>query len=114
MAFDCSVLAEQVIKNIAQATKTIVGYGAMSAVFGGENTMTYGVAKGLRQAGYGDFSIVQIDAHADLREAYEGDKLSHTYVMKRCVDLGFPLYQLGIRAFCEEEMQIRADSGVLS
>jgi len=33
-------------------------------------------------------------------------------VMKRCVDLGVPLYQLGIRAFCEEEMQIREEQGV--
>jgi len=50
---------------------------------------------------------VQIDAHADLRDAYEGDPLSHASVMKRIVDKGIPLYQLGIRAYCEEEKVIR-------
>ncbi len=109
---DCSVSPAQVIDNIAAATAKIVADGAMPIVFGGEHTVTYGVAKGLRDAGYDDFGIVQIDAHADLREAYEGDELSHASVMKRVVDLGIPLYQLGIRAFCEEEMQIRQQHGV--
>ncbi|NQZ31547.1 MAG: agmatinase [Oceanospirillaceae bacterium] len=109
---DCSVASEQVIENIAAATKKIVSSGAMPIIFGGEHTVTYGVAKGLRDAGYDDFGIVQIDAHADLREAYEGDPLSHASVMKRCVDLGIPLYQLGIRAYCEEEMRIREQQGI--
>jgi agmatinase len=112
-AIDCEVEPAQVIESIAKATTAIVKSGAMPIIFGGEHTVTYGVAKGLRAAGYDDFGIVQIDAHADLREAYEGDVLSHASVMKRCVDLGIPLYQLGIRAFCEEEMQIREDCGVL-
>ena len=92
--------------------KKIVENGAMPVVFGGEHTVTYGVVKGLREAGYDNFGIVQIDAHADLREAYEGDPLSHASVMKRAVDMGIPLYQLGIRAYCEEEMQIREQHGV--
>jgi len=111
-AIDCSEEPAKIIENIAKATAQIVKDGAMPVVFGGEHTVTYGVAKGLRDAGYDDFGIVQIDAHADLREAYEGDPLSHASVMKRCVDLGIPLYQLGIRAFCEEEMQIREEQGV--
>ncbi|MCX4187681.1 agmatinase [Methylophaga sp. OBS4] len=110
---DCSVAAEQVIENIANATAEIVGHGAMPVVLGGEHTVTYGVLKGLREAGFDDFGIVQIDAHADLREAYEGDLLSHASVMKRAVDMGIPLYQLGIRAFCEEEMAYREQFGVL-
>ncbi|MBN3564827.1 agmatinase [Aliamphritea spongicola] len=109
---DCTVTPEQVIDNIAAATKKIVENGAMPVVFGGEHTVTYGVVKGLREAGYDNFGIVQIDAHADLREAYEGDPLSHASVMKRAVDMGIPLYQLGIRAYCEEEMQIREQHGV--
>ena len=109
---DCTVAADQVIDNIAAATKKIIENGAIPVVFGGEHTVTYGVVKGLREAGYDNFGIVQIDAHADLREAYEGDPLSHASVMKRAVDMGIPLYQLGIRAYCEEEMQIREQHGV--
>ncbi len=109
---DCTVEAEQVVDNIAAATQKIVEHGAMPVVLGGEHTVTYGVLKGLKAAGLDDFGIVQIDAHADLREAYEGDPLSHASVMKRAVDMGIPLYQLGIRAYCEEEINIRKAFGV--
>jgi len=101
-----------VIDNIANATAEIIRNGGIPVVLGGEHTVTYGVIKGLKDAGIEDFGIVQIDAHADLRHAYEGDILSHASVMKRAVDMGIPLYQLGIRAFCEEEMQVREEFGV--
>jgi agmatinase len=109
---DCSADADQVIENIAAAVKPICEMGKMPVGIGGEHTVTYGIIKGMLDAGMKDFGIVQIDAHADLREAYEGDKYSHASVMKRCVDEGIPLYQLGIRAFCEEEIEIRKKHGV--
>lgn len=109
---DCNADADQVIENIAAAVKPICEMGKMPVGIGGEHTVTYGIIKGMLDAGMKDFGIVQIDAHADLREAYEGDKYSHASVMKRCVDEGIPLYQLGIRAFCEEEIEIRKKHGV--
>lgn len=109
---DCNVSPEQVIENIAIATENIVKKGGMPVVLGGEHTVTYGVIKGLKAAGIDDVGVVQIDAHADLRQAYEGDLLSHASVMKRIVDMGVPLYQLGIRAYCEEEMAYREQFGV--
>ncbi|OQK18430.1 agmatinase [Methyloprofundus sedimenti] len=110
---DCSVPPEQVLEDIATATQQIIKHKALPVVFGGEHTVTYGVLKGLKAAGIEDFGIVQVDAHADLREAYEGDPFSHASVMKRAVDMGIPLYQLGIRAFCEEEIAIRKEFKVL-
>lgn len=104
---DCDVAAEQVIERIASAVKNILDAGSMPVVLGGEHTVTYGVIKGYLDAGITDFGVVQIDAHADLRDAYEGDPLSHASVMKRVVDEGIPLYQLGIRAYCEEEKHTR-------
>ncbi|GAA3924299.1 agmatinase [Litoribacillus peritrichatus] len=109
---DCNADADQVIENIAAAVKPICEMGKMPVGIGGEHTVTYGIIKGMLDAGIKDFGIVQIDAHADLREAYEGDKYSHASVMKRCVDEGIPLYQLGIRAYCEEEIEIRKKHGV--
>lgn len=109
---DCSADADQVIDNIAAAIKSVVALGKMPVAIGGEHTVTFGVIRGLLDAGIKDFGIVQIDAHADLRDRYEGDPLSHASVMKRCVDLGIPLYQLGIRAYCEEEMATRQKHGV--
>ena len=57
---------------------------------------------------------MQIDAHADLRDAYEGDKYSHASVMRRVVEAGVPLVQLGNRAYCEEEVAARRKHKVLA
>ncbi len=109
---DCEADGDTVIDRIAAATRAIAERGKLPVAIGGEHTVTFGVIKGLLDAGVSDFGIVQIDAHADLRDRYEGDPLSHASVMRRCVNLGIPLYQLGIRAYCEEEIQARRDYGV--
>ncbi|WP_210397592.1 agmatinase [Motiliproteus sediminis] len=100
--------AATIVERIAEATRYAVEQGAMPVALGGEHTVTYGVIKGLLAAGETDFGVVQIDAHADLRDAYEGNPYSHASVMKRIVDHDIPLYQLGIRAFCHEEVECRA------
>lgn len=112
-AVDCDGDESTVIERIAAATKEVVSLGKMPVAIGGEHTVTGGVVKGLLDAGITDFGVVQIDAHADLRDAYEGNPLSHASVMKRVVDLGVPLYQLGVRAYCEEEMAVREKYNVL-
>lgn len=109
---DCEADGDTVIERIAAVTCRIAETGKLPVAIGGEHTVTFGVIKGLLDAGVSDFGIVQIDAHADLRDRYEGDPLSHASVMRRCVNLGIPLYQLGIRAYCEEEIQARRDYGV--
>jgi N1-aminopropylagmatine ureohydrolase len=107
-ALDCSGPAAQVIEAIAAAVSRILALGKMPVVLGGEHTVTGGVIRGYLDAGVRDFGVVQIDAHADLREAYEGDPLSHASVMRRVVEAGLPLVQLGNRAYCEEERDARA------
>lgn len=111
-AIDCEGEEFAVIERIAAATKEVVSLGKMPVAVGGEHTVTGGVIKGLLDAGITDFGVVQIDAHADLRDAYKGNPLSHASVMKRVVDLGVPLYQLGVRACCEEEIGVRKEHGV--
>ncbi|MEO1132428.1 MAG: agmatinase [Cyanobacteria bacterium J06639_1] len=102
---DVSGDADEVSDRIAAATQAIAHQ--FPVILGGEHTVTYGVIKGLLNAGISDFGIVQIDAHADLRDAYEGNPYSHASVMKRIVDLGIPLFQLGIRAISLEEIELR-------
>lgn len=106
-AIDCSGPAPQVIDAIAAAVARILALGKTPVVLGGEHTITGGVIRGYLDAGVRDFGVVQIDAHADLREAYEGDPLSHASVMRRVVEAGVPLVQLGNRAYCEEERDAR-------
>lgn len=103
---------EKNIDNIASATQEIIAQGGYPIALGGEHTVTYGVIKGLLAAGIDDFGVVQIDAHADLRDAYEGNPYSHASVMKRIVDEDIPLFQLGVRALCKEEIDTRKVYGV--
>ena len=109
---DVSGGPEQAVENIALATQKIVEAGKFPIALGGEHTVTYGVIKGLLAAGVEDFGVVQIDAHADLRDAYEGNPYSHASVMKRVLDEDIPIFQLGIRAYCEEEINTRKVYGV--
>ena len=109
---DVSGTAEQAVQRIAEATTALVKAGGFPVALGGEHTVTYGIIKGLIDAGLDNFGVVQIDAHADLRDAYEGNPYSHASVMKRIVDLDIPVFQLGVRALCREEMDSRKLHGV--
>jgi len=115
-AIDCHVGADgdvgEIISRIAEKTSEILHLGAMPVGIGGEHTVTWGIIKGYLDAGINDFGVVQIDAHADLRHAYEGDLYSHASVMKRVVEAGVPLFQLGVRAMCEEEIEVRKEFDV--
>ncbi|MGE3298008.1 MAG: agmatinase [Porticoccaceae bacterium] len=100
---------EAVMEAIAAATEAAVRAGALPVAIGGEHTVTCGVVRGLLRSGIGPFGVVQIDAHADLRDRYEGNPYSHASVMRRVVEDGVPLFQLGVRACCEEELRARRD-----
>lgn len=113
-AVDCSNAPERVIDDIATTVAKILKLKKIPVVLGGEHTVTWGVIKGYLDAGERDFGVVQIDAHADLRDAYEGDKYSHASVMRRVVEAGVPLVQLGNRAYCEEEREARKKYGVVA
>lgn len=72
-------------------------------LIGGEHSISGSVARGLHEV-YGDFVTVQLDAHADLRDEYEGTPYSHASAMRRVIDSGGgPVLQLGIRSLSVDE-----------
>lgn len=104
---DCGGDAEAVIALIKQAVQKVYAYGEkFPFLLGGEHTVTNGAIQALHENGV-EFGIVQFDAHADLRDRYEGSTYSHACVMKRAVDLGIPVLQLGVRALSLEEVEVR-------
>jgi agmatinase len=111
-AVDCAREPETVMAAIAADVARILRLGKFPVAIGGEHTVTWGVIQGFLQAGERDFGVVQIDAHADLRDTYEGSKLSHACVMRRVVEAGVPLFQLGNRAYSQEERAARVAHGV--
>ncbi len=101
---------DNVIKRIQDCAFTILQKNGFIVGLGGEHTVTLGIINAFIQAGLNDFGIVQIDAHADLRDRYEDNPLSHACVMRRISEKGIPIMQLGIRAFCEEENMVRQNN----
>lgn len=81
--------------------------GEVPVLIGGEHSITpAGAASAL--AKFPDLTVVQIDAHADLRDNYEGGPYSHACVMRRILELGGgspKLVQIGIRSACSQELR---------
>jgi len=72
---------------------------------GAEHTVTFGFVKAHLKK-YPNLSVLQIDAHSDLREAYQDNPYSHASVMARVNELNIPISQAGIRAQCLEEAEL--------
>jgi N1-aminopropylagmatine ureohydrolase len=79
--------------------------GKFIAALGGEHTITTALVQAA-QTRYPDFSVVALDAHADLRDTYDGSKLSHACVLRRIYELGRPLTLLGTRSYSKEEADL--------
>lgn len=97
---------EEVVRRIEDAVALSMSMGRMPVLLGGEHTVTVGALKACRAA-FGEVGIVQIDAHADLRDTYEGTPYSHACVMKRACDMGHPVFQAGIRSLSLPEVAFR-------
>ena len=89
-----------------------LGAPTLPVILGGEHTVTLGALRALKKR-YGCFGVIQFDAHADLRDVYEGTPYSHACVMRRAVDdLGLCLFQVGVRSLCVEEANFRKERGI--
>jgi len=71
----------------------------------GEHTGALGAIRAHAKA-WPNLCVVQIDAHGDLRQAYQGNPYSHASVMARVVDDGLPLVQVGVRSISPEEIEL--------
>lgn len=78
--------------------------GFFPLVLGGEHSLTAGAIRPFAEA-FDDLVVVQLDAHADLRDGYEGEHFSHAAAMRRCLDFdSVSLVSLGIRNISSEEI----------
>ena len=90
---------------VYQQTKELLDSGKLVGLLGGDHSSPLGFFKAISEKN-GDFGILQIDAHCDLRKAYENFNYSHASIMYNALE-EIPalkkLVQVGIRDFCEEE-----------
>jgi agmatinase len=111
-AIDCKGPAEKVMDKIAAQVSNIIKQEKFPVGLGGDGLVTYGMVKGLLDAGVENFGVIQIDAQADLRDSDNGNQWSEACVMKRVVDEDVPLFQLGVRQLSKEEADARRVYGV--
>jgi agmatinase len=86
-------------------TLKLINDGKFVISLGAEHTVTLGFVKAHAKK-YPSLTVLQIDAHSDLRQSYNDNIYSHASVMARVHDLNIPLTQIGIRAQCKEEAEL--------
>lgn len=98
-AKSCGVMIDKVVR----ATGSALDDKMFPIILGGEHTVSIGGVRAAFQR-YPDLTVIQFDAHADLRREYLGERLSHACVMSVINDI-CPTISYGIRSFSEEEKE---------
>lgn len=99
---------------IRELARTVIREGKKPFMIGGEHLVTLAVVEELLGT-YPDLLLVQLDAHADLRSDYGGERLSHATVMRRAAEALGPgrLFQVGVRSAVPEELDFAREHSVL-
>jgi agmatinase len=92
---------------VKEITEKLLDDGKIVGVVGGEHSVPLGYLQALSEK-YKDFGILHIDAHSDLRDAYEGLEFSHASIFFNALKIKniSKLVQIGIRDFCEQEHEL--------
>lgn len=104
-AFRPKARGEKYLKELARESARLIREGKILVSLGGEHSITPALVEGVRTK-YPKLSVFQIDAHADLREEYEGKEWSHACAMKRVLDQGCRIAQAGIRNYSSGEVAL--------
>jgi agmatinase len=95
---------KEAVLQIQKGVEKILKKKKFPVILGGEHTVTLGAVLAFKKFFKNNFSILQFDAHSDLRDEFEGTKYHHATFARRIVeDLKIKICQVGIRAISEEE-----------
>ena len=97
----------EMLKITQETIEKLVNDGKFVIAIGGEHSITNGIVKAYKKIYLNEnFTVIQIDAHGDLRYEYEGSIYNHACVMRRILEMELPTLQIGIRAICKEEADL--------
>jgi len=100
---------ESMSQSVENITFQLLKKKKFVVTLGGEHSVSIGAIKAHAQ-NYDDLTVLQLDAHADLRNEYEGSKYNHACVMARVKELKIPFLQIGIRSMdISEKKQLKAE-----
>ena len=95
---------KKALNQLSQINKEIISNDRFPLVFGGEHSITPGSIDPIVKK-YKELTLLHFDAHADLRESYQGEKFSHASAIKRCLDYkNVKVVSFGIRNLSKPEM----------
>lgn len=92
---------EAMVKSVYGRVSHFLDMGKRVAMVGGEHSVSVGAIRAMSER-FPDLTVLQIDAHADLRDEYHGSPYNHACVMRRAQECA-RVVQVGIRSVCEEE-----------
>lgn len=95
---------EKMAEAVFQRMKTILSDRKFPVLIGGEHSVSVGAFRAI-SAFYPKFSILQLDAHSDMRDTYEGSAYNHACVMARAKEYTTSITQVGIRSSAVEEKE---------
>jgi agmatinase len=93
------------MEEMEAAARAYLEDGKFLVSLGGEHSLSLGPIRAAA-AVHGPLGVVQFDAHADLRDEYEGSPFSHACIMRRVLDLGLPTLAVGIRSLSAPEGEL--------
>ncbi len=93
---------DNMVQSVYQRVKHFMEMQKFPILLGGEHSISVGAIKAMSEQ-YEDLTVLQIDAHADLRDEYHDSIYNHACVMRRAQDYA-RVVQVGIRNVCTEEM----------
>jgi len=96
--------SESMIKDVYENIKRYLSDGKFVVVLGGEHSISFSVVKAHLEC-YPNMSVLQLDAHTDMRDSYEGNRYSHACVMSRVREITKNITSVGIRSMDSSELK---------
>jgi agmatinase len=93
---------EMMVEGAQKAVAGFLADGKFPVVIGGNHSVSIGPIRACAEH-FGKITVLQLDAHTDLRPEYEGSPLSHASIMARAAEVA-GIVQVGIRSMCAEEL----------
>ncbi len=97
---------ETMLELTTKTVSQLIADGKFIIALGGEHSITAGVVRAYKQMMSESFTVIQIDAHGDLRHSYQGSIYNHACVMRRVLEMDLPTLPIGIRSISSEEAQL--------
>lgn len=110
-AIDCNRDRNYIFENTTRRVNEFVRQGKLVITLGGEHSISYPAYQGVHDQ-FDNLSVLQLDAHSDLRDSYNGSPYSHACVMRRIWEVNKNITGVGIRSQSVEERSFIKESNI--